>query len=85
MRSQLNVMQLAWKLYKFTPVTIKFRYALKYAWKVCNAGAVMIEYGLLKLKSKITIPNGVFKRSNGFTHILFDSYHINLFLYQIRY
>lgn len=79
----LNVMQIAWKIYKLTPLTTKFRYALIYAWKLARRGAVIIHNGVLKLKSNIDITMGYLRKTRKEIEIQFDSYNMNLFLYQL--
>lgn len=80
----LNVMELAWKIYKLTPYTSKFNFALKYAWKICKAGSSSLTNNtlILKTKTKIKIKYGVQRIKNSIL-IKFDSYDMNLFLYQL--
>lgn len=78
----LNVMDLAWKIYKLTPLTTRFSFALKYAWKIVKKGLAKIKDNILELNTNVDFDIGIKKIRNK-TLIKLDKYHLNLFLYQI--
>ncbi len=51
--NQLNVLQLAWKIFKNKTRTFTFRNALKLAWKICRQGRVEIKDKYFEIKSKV--------------------------------
>ena len=81
---EVNVMELAWKIYKMTPLTTRFSFALKYAWKIVKQGIVSIKDGILELNSKVPFDIGV-KKFRRKTLVIIDKYHMNLFLYQLNH
>jgi hypothetical protein len=79
----LNVMELAWSIYRITPLTMKFRYALIYAWKIAKKGAVQIKDNMLIIKAKLNLGLNYFEKTRTSFKVKLDEYYMNLFLYQL--
>ena len=86
----LNVLDLAWKIFKQDNSITNFGYALKLAWRIVKVSTVKkvnntLEYILNKSLRKIDLAVEVIERVGRKVIIKDDSYNFNLINYELKF
>jgi hypothetical protein len=85
-QNQLNVMDIAWKIFKSSKTKIMFSFALKYAWKIVRGYKLLLESATKiavkgKQLKKLILPTASIQNN---TLYIEDDYSFNLFVQQAR-
>lgn len=83
----VNVMLLAWKIFKGSNLITKFSFALKLAWKIAKHSSITLENNIIKIVSKTIKDMKLYVAKNtGKNKIEFvdDEYNFNLFSYEVQ-
>lgn len=79
----MNVMKLAWRIYKNNKDIYTFRYALVIAWKICKNGSINSNLEYVTSLSKSLFHNSYEKVGRVFKFA--NDLEFRLFVHEIRY